>query len=553
MGARAARIFVIPDQLPPVPAGALVLIYFDGTGPAGNDYDFSDQVAVLHTPSWLTSVFGDDPGQAALYAGSTHTAETIRSFVAWGNAPPGAAAANAEQAGLWQANWYVPPSSNGGDEIAYPTADLSFGVVPDGDPTDVAAWAAYTPAESTPGAPNNIPSPKWTPTDDNVVMDVLEFAIGWESVPGADHYQFQMDDDPNFGSPAVNVTTPQSFYVPPTNSQASQVVTTAAEDVPDQLVPDELPPGKYHWRARAVTNRVAGLWSTVRLVDLVAVSLCTQVTLGMPWKLQHSDTAMLQLDGAPETGKWAWDAPNRENGLPVRGDAQGDNYCARASVAMVNGYYGGALSQDRISHHVLEEWTGNTHGDADDGMPENDLGWGRGMYYPDEEDEAFSWALGTTITAIGGKPSFNQFKQWIDEGRGIMMRNPGHMMAVEGYRTCLDGRQQLHINDPWDAPRWQDYATQGMDGVWPGPGRRRAAPGVRSDETTIWQDTDGDGMIDFDESVVRHGPIGRGLGQRPGAGQDGPAGVRVRQRGQLQQAQSQYGRRRAAQGARPGQ
>lgn len=75
--------FTFPDETPPVPYGARIVIYFDGKGPVGNDYDFSDNLAVLHTPPGLAEVFNDLQGQAALYAGSTRNDETFRSRLAW--------------------------------------------------------------------------------------------------------------------------------------------------------------------------------------------------------------------------------------------------------------------------------------------------------------------------------------------------------------------------------------------------------------------------------------------------------------------------------------
>lgn len=82
------RWYTIPDALPPVPYGARVRIYFDGTGPANDDYDFSDNLAVLHTPPGLTNIFPDLQGQAALYAGAIHTPQTLRYRQAWHIAEP---------------------------------------------------------------------------------------------------------------------------------------------------------------------------------------------------------------------------------------------------------------------------------------------------------------------------------------------------------------------------------------------------------------------------------------------------------------------------------
>jgi len=80
----------------------------------------------------------------------------------------------------------------------------------------------------------------------------------------------------------------------------------------------------------------------------------------------------------------------------------------------------------------------------------------------------------------------------------VMFRNPGHMMVMDGYRE-QGGKQYIHVLDPDQPPdceRWQDYSTQTIDGHWPGPA---SAPDVVSDEASVATDTDGDGIVDFDE------------------------------------------------------
>jgi hypothetical protein len=72
-----------PLDLPPVPYGARVIVYFDGQGPDSNDYDFSDGVAVLHTSGELVQVFNDIEGRAILYAGAERSAEQVRSTLNW--------------------------------------------------------------------------------------------------------------------------------------------------------------------------------------------------------------------------------------------------------------------------------------------------------------------------------------------------------------------------------------------------------------------------------------------------------------------------------------
>ncbi len=38
-------------------------------------------------------------------------------------------------------------------------------------------------------------------------------AISWQVIPGATSYHLEIDDDPNFGSPEVDVTVPGTSYL----------------------------------------------------------------------------------------------------------------------------------------------------------------------------------------------------------------------------------------------------------------------------------------------------------------------------------------------------
>jgi len=60
--------YVIPDALPPVPEGAFVVVVFDGMGASIDDYEFSDNVAFLHSQSGLINIFEDDFDQVSFYA-----------------------------------------------------------------------------------------------------------------------------------------------------------------------------------------------------------------------------------------------------------------------------------------------------------------------------------------------------------------------------------------------------------------------------------------------------------------------------------------------------
>ena len=490
------NVYAIPSALPPVPPGAFVLIYFgDGT----DDYDFSDNKAILYTGAALADIFEDAGDQVALYSGSTHSADTIVDFVAWGIEPEGDAA-NAAAAGIWQPDWFTTFASGFGDtsdeDLLAP--DESLGRYP-GSSAKVGrhAFAVYQNGQLTPGEANPVPMPSFYTPEGGAIVETTSFSISWSPVPGATRYRFQLDDDPNFGSPAYDAAITETYFKPPSPLSA----------------------GTYYWRVKPISNGgEEGPWLGPVQVGIVVFSSSSEAgvqaekVLGITPVRQNKDSRLLCLDGDPEgdpttdNPENAWDAPAPCTVPPCTDTTKyehGTMYCVVASIRMMASYYGGNLSMDRIAYHIAQEWTGNTHPGTNDDNPNNDLAHNNGWNYHDEEDEGISWALGTTLVATDGKPSFNDIKNWIDANRPIMFRRPGHLMVIDGYRE-QDGSQFIHILDPDQPPdcwRWQDYSTQNIFGYWPGP---VSAPGVRSDEASVSTDSDGDGIMDFDEIYRFH-------------------------------------------------
>lgn len=482
--------YTIPGDLPPAPDGAFVLIYFgDGT----DDYDWSDNKAVLYAGSSLANIFEDAGDQVVLYSSSSHSAETIVDFVAWGIEPE-EDATNAAAVGIWQPDWFATFESGFGDtsdeDVLAPNESLgrypgSTGIV------GPQAFAEYQSDQLTPGGANPVPMPSFYTPENGAIVETTGFSVSWAPVPGAASYRFQLDDDQAFGDPLYDTTVTESYFEPPTPLAA----------------------GTYYWRIKAIGSQgEEGPWLGPVQIGIVVFSTQTsvqaEVVLGITPVRQNKDSRMICLvrdpEGDPTTNnpENAWDAPAPCTVPPCTNTIKyehGRMYCVVASIRMMASHYGGTLSMDRIAYHIAQEWTGNTRPGTNDDNPNNDVAHNKGWYYHDEEDEGISWALGTTIIATGGKPSFNAIKAWINANRPIMFRNPGHMMVMDGYRE-QGGNQYIHVLDPDQPPdcwRWQDYSTQTIDGHWPGPA---SAPYVRSDESSVSNDTDGDGIVDFDET-----------------------------------------------------
>ncbi len=211
-----------------------------------------------------------------------------------------------------------------------------------------------------------------------------------------------------------------------------------------------------------------------------------QVTLGIVPKSQHKDTPMLCLKGCSKDGNHAWDSEHQSNGC-----THDNSYCVRAGISMINSYYGGSLSQDRISYHIIREY--DLVIDLED-----QLGHGR-LIYKNELEDALQWALGGVISDyIGYKPAFSEIRSWIDSGRPILRRD----MSGDWHATIIDGYdlsgEKVHLLDPGDgSASYVSYSTLVVWSVWVSPSKSQVTP--RNDESTLRQDSDNDGVCDFDE------------------------------------------------------
>jgi len=509
---KKGQSYSVPDALPPVPEGAFVLIYFDGAGPETDDYSFSDRLAVLHTPPGTADTFDPTADQAALYDGAVHNPQTIRDYLAYGSSPS-EGANDAIAAGLWQAGWWVDLYIGSGVAVAgsAPASDRSVGLYPNQANVSLGEWAVYTAADLTPGAANPVPRSTWSTVNDGAAMASDGFALGWMFVPGAS-YQLQMDDDPAFGSPLVDLLLSQPYYQPET----------------------PLPGGAYWWRVRATLgqNKTAA-WSAPLQVTVVpvagfaaasdgaeALAVGPQVELPMTWLRQRKDTRLLCLDRAENEGdpttsanEAAWDA--------IHPDIleHGGMNCARASIAMIVTKYGGSLSQDRLSYQLFENWGSPIENLGTLGDPRRDLGHNMPNLDTCGADggnvgRLLEWALGIKASdyAYGeAKPAFDDMQGWIDAGRPIMLLlNTGpdlqHAVVIGGYRTLFLGLiKQVRRFDPWDGTSWWSYDSLDIACYYVPPA---SAPGVRSDESSIWTDADGDGIMDWDEQNRFHTQAG---------------------------------------------
>lgn len=477
--------YAFPAALARVPVGAFVVVHFDGVGSGFDDYDFSDNLAVVHSPPGMVNVYEDSGDQCALHMGSERSMDTIVDFVAWGDVP-GEDDDVAELAGLWIDDAFAGPAEAlpGGVVLGQ---DGSVGLYPGYDCDAPACWLVYQPDEISPGQANRAPAPHLVKPPDGTTFMQSEISFGWQAVADATQYRLQVDDDLAFGSPIADL-----------------VVTTGR-------VATDLPDGSYYWRVQAQGSLWSSGWSTVRTFTVIDVAAETgggirlaQVNardLGIMPIIQHKDTGMLCLDGCPEGGEDRWDIEHT-----VANDHD-DWYCARASIAMAAQHFGGNLSQDYISYYAYGQ-----------GEPEDDLGHRRGLW-PNDAKRAgdangyvLKWAMGDrpVETIPGATLTITKVKSYIDANRPLVVVEPGpplHACVIDGYTVITEAGQTrfgVHWIDPWDATETKYVYPFPFDltrvHIPAANSEGRSDPDVDGDGTADTKDqTDGDGMVDFDE------------------------------------------------------
>jgi hypothetical protein len=216
--------------------------------------------------------------------------------------------------------------------------------------------------------------------------------------------------------------------------------------------------------------------------SLVQLSM-TSRDLGITPKLERKDTRMLCLEGCPLAGPDAWDIEHADR------SAHDSDRCLRAGISMIVAYYGGNLSEDRLSYYAYAEY-------PKDELPEHDLGHGKGLRNISAKD-LLEWALiGSNVVRLTGKPDFVTIEYYIDSNHPILRdHGESHMITViDGYD---EEGQMVHVIDPLTGTESKiQYEDLDVFVVWVPLGDNITA---RSDEPTIWMDSDGDGIVDFDE------------------------------------------------------
>ena len=362
----------------------------------------------------------------------------------------------------------------------------SIGRPPGADrPVNPLDWVVYPVAEASPGKANPVPSVTVLLPMNGAILDDSDTTLSWSAVTGATSYRVEVAADEAFTDVVLDETVEEPII-----------------DV------GELDVGTYTWRVQASADGATA--SAVSYASFVTLDRepkarvpFTGPTLAVPKLYQNKDTRMLLLEEPHETGEMAWDAPHD----PHRYDPADKMNCAIAMIAMINRFYGGTLSQDRIGYEIFKDRRPG---------PEEDLNWGWGLTSGGEgEDqtlEAFQFALGAPV---GYEPDHASMDDvWgtivnaIDGGQPVAGAGEHHGYVIKGY-DAGNGQRRILVNDPARGTYSLDIDTPGGEAsqirLWTMPEHVNA----RKQEPGVTKDSDGDGVVDFDETERFHTDPGR--------------------------------------------
>lgn len=487
-----------------------------------DDLTFTENEATYHTQADSLNIFNTLEDAVGLYNGNNQ----IIDFVAWsesGNYNGRQTHSDAIGSNLWDDGIFVNTSGY--------SINSTIGRTIDGYDTNVADnWVQFnwTSQLNDTGAAN----PILTSPVNGSAINSDSLLVTWRAIPIAEEYRIELSLDKTFTT--IEQTT----------------LTTSTKKTISNLSVNTI----YYCR---ISVRIKGEWITIKKSSCFALKVKLGVQLKkFPHLLQHKDSKMLcisyeeHLRFVPGLGRVGiferpgcsekthiegpWDHSHNPDDWEldewtkyfINGDIQTfeshildckhcGNYCVRASIAMINNFYGGDLSQDRISYEIFKDWKPEA---------DSDLGHGAGVFHNDTP-EILAWSLETIdkseiprkinrnyqrrIPAPVILPlKWDKIKSEINNGKPIYIDWGSHASVICGYQeeiNPLTGKtiKYVIVADPWAGNEscyvFEEFSKK-LAWYILLPDKPLKDKG-RKQESTMNSDIDKDGVIDFDEEL----------------------------------------------------
>ncbi len=333
------------------------------------------------------------------------------------------------------------------------------------------AWLLYSQDEAG-NAKGELPNSAPFSWDDGVQVvlradEPMRFA--WMPVPGAASYRL-------------------SVYSEDTALVYREETSNVSAEVP-------LPDGRYLWGVESFADGSgwgASGSAASRLFSVERLSAATYLggkSLDVEPFAARKDTRLL----VPNWGMYAdlrgWDSSHVGRS---HWDEEESWRCWAVAVQELNRYFGGDLTQDEIKIYGM-----NARGNTD---------WILGVFPFERKgsggDEVvlktLAWAFNNAFVEYHDSiPSVAFVQESINGGKPVLAGTVSHLMVVDAYRVRSDGRLEAHFLNPHNdgGSEWRIFSSSGIAAYY-----TYAVPfRVLDTDSLVHRDSDGDGLVDFDE------------------------------------------------------
>ena len=211
----------------------------------------------------------------------------------------------------------------------------------------------------------------------------------------------------------------------------------------------------------------------------------------------RKDTRLLDLKWGEMALAREWDKPHLDH---EHYDEEEHSRCWAVGAQMLNRYYGGDLTQDEIKLKFKGYPNVSVFSDS---IRAKLLGaflhYYQGGMFAESFENILDWVLGGNVTLqrTDEAPSDSETMKWINRGIPLYVWTHSHVMIIDAYRYSLSKRLDVRLlnTDNNGTVEWRSLRSTEIKGFIAAEISRT----VRNSDKRIHTDSDGDGLMDFDE------------------------------------------------------
>ncbi|MBP5247010.1 MAG: hypothetical protein J6Z31_04060 [Fibrobacter sp.] len=394
----------------------------------------------------------------------------LTDYVAWGKS--GGSSSEAVSKNLWSnSEDFLQTGKSLGPSLPY--AKGSFFRRADLQQFSSFAWMLYSQDEihkADGELPNSAPF-SWNDGSKIVLPENATMHFAWMPVPGSKSYR-------------LNV------YSGDTSLVYRQITSELSADA-------ALPDGKYLWKVESSSDEAT--WGATpasegRLYEVeklsASLSYQDQCSLDVEPIAARKDTRLLVTNWGMFADIRGWDESHVGH---AHWDEEESWRCWAVAIQELNRYFGGNLTQDEIKFRGMDKKAAGKIIHKEYAMWRNG-----GAEYTAVREILPDILGGTSVVYHDSTPTEEWIRQSIDEGLPLYVATTQHAMVIDAYRVRSDGRMETRFLNPHNdgGSEWQVFSSAGIVSYFTYERPTR----VLNTDSLIHLDSDGDGLMDYDET-----------------------------------------------------